>query len=751
MTRYGYAMADLITDDLDIPYNEKLDEGDIEDAQERLFAKLDEMGIDEANEVSEAHKNFGIWTEYFTENNTIGRSDKEFTVRSQYDNRDYAEFERLRKTALQINKIYDSVKKTAGEMRKNKPDLLVRSLNGAASQDEINVREDFLRTMSYNSQVDLVYQQVLMDALTMGFGAFKVGLEYESSRSFNKMVKYSLLRDPTLAYFDPVAELPHKGDGNFCGNAYILSKEEFYALYPYAKDDDSFQLLQYVNTFVYNPKTSIVLVDYTKKMWYPCLIYELSDGSVVTQKQWDDMQPYLKEQYELADSASVARETLKALIPKIVRKRISQDYKTYSFRMTRNSIVEATIFPSKYLPMVYCPGDSHYIDGREYTRSYVRDGIDAQRVMNYQFSEMFADIRNRRREQWLGTPDNIRGREDMWYNPELQQGVLIAEPDRKTNGMPQKMPPWEPSQGILAQYQQTTADLRQLTGFEAEMAGNPSNAVSGVAIARRQYAGSMSSYIFEDNWRQAIAQGGRIAMDLMPYAIGHGERQMPLKQRNGDTKNITFNKQMQNGKIENQIRPGDFDIEIDAGASFAVQKETAVELLSQLASTNPNVFPLVADLLAKNMDIQYMPQLVKRLETLVPPQILAAEKGEPPPPPQPNPQAQMMQVEMATKQSAIELNKAKTASEMARAQTMQATVQNHSAEVDLRKNEQQIKIAQMSQQGAEFAHRANMEQQAHALDAIKSGQDYEADMAKTMVDLHKHHNPQPKETSEGGS
>jgi hypothetical protein len=295
------------------------------------------------------------------------------------------------------------------------------------------------------------------------------------------------------------------------------------------------------------------------------------------------------------------------------------------------------------------------------------------------------------------------------------------------------------------QYQQTNNDLRELTGFQGEAAGQPTNAVSGIAITKRQYAGSMSAYVFEDNWRQAIQQGGRVALDLLPAAIGTDERKMALKQSNGDTKNITFNQRMPNSKkINNQIVPGEYDVEVDAGASFAVQQEAALELLTTLIQANPQTFPLVADLMAKNMNFQYMPQLVKRLESLVPPNILAQERGDPPPPPQPNPQAELMKSTIAEQQSKVELNKAKAQSEQVKAQASVMSTQTHAKETQLREQDQALKAAALQQQGAEFVHRMHSTQQSHELAAEKTNLDYEKDMTRTMVDLHKHHNPPPE-------
>jgi hypothetical protein len=60
---------------------------------------------------------------------------------------------------------------------------------------------------------------------------------------------------------------------------------------------------------------------------------------------------------------------------------------------------------------------------------------------------------------------------------------------------------------------------------------------------------------------------------------------------------------------------------------------------------NPQIFAVVADLAATNIDIENKDQLVERFMTLVDPKILAKERGEPPPPPPPQQQNPMMQIQ----------------------------------------------------------------------------------------------------------
>ena len=189
---------------------------DINLSDEKRKSDLKEAGIDELDILEQARDNMVLWDGYFNENVTRGKDDMNFVLRDQWSALERSEFNRLFKPAMTFNKLYDSIKKIAGEQRKNKPDLLVRSLTGKATQEQINLRADLVRTISYQSQNDLIYQTAFRSALMRGYGAFDICLDYEDPYSFNQVIRYEIIPDPSRTSFDPTAMKPHKGDGNFC-------------------------------------------------------------------------------------------------------------------------------------------------------------------------------------------------------------------------------------------------------------------------------------------------------------------------------------------------------------------------------------------------------------------------------------------------------------------------------------------------------------------------------------------------------
>jgi hypothetical protein len=685
----------------------------INEMEARRVDMLNEAGIDENQVLTQANKHLNTWNSYFQENITRGKDDMNFVLRDQWTAVERSEFTRLFKPAMTFNKLYDSTKKVAGEQRKNKPDLLVRSLTGKATQEQINLRADLVRTISYQSQNDLVYQTAFKSALMMGFGAFQICLDYESPKQFNQIIRYEMIPDATRTVFDPCALKPHKGDGNFCARYYVFSRDEFFATYPFVTNPTSYIDPYMLLDFQWQTRDTITVCDYFVKEWYSFILYKLSDGRTATQDEWKVMQEKHKLQREIAGEGE-ARNIIENGIPKIVSERQSQDYRIMHYRMIRDQIIDFSEWPSKQLPIIFVDGDSYYIEGRQYTKSFIHEARDAQKFINYVGSEIAAEIKNRRREQWLGTPDNIIGYEQDWRNPELQMGILRAKPDPKTGAMPMKQPAWELSQGLLQNFQRGGQDIREILGF-SETEALQGKDISGKARRERKMEGSMSAYVFFDNLNQAIEQGGRVVLDLLPYIAGDDERHMVVSKPDGRTESVVLNKEEKDGTKSNVITAGEFDIEIDTGPSFAVQKDIALEFMQQTLQAFPQSFPLIADLWAKNLDVQFMPQMAERFKSMVPPQILAKEEGKELPPQPPSPEEQMMQQEMQIKQSQL---------------------QERAEELRIRQEKHELEKAELIMNAKKLASDMGMDMQKNKIDMAKADMDFSARIAKIMSDLH---------------
>jgi len=404
------------------------------------------------------------------------------------------------------------------------------------------------------------------------------------------------------------------------------------------------------------------------------------------------------------------------------------------YRMIRNQIIDFSEWPSKQLPIIFVDGDSHYIEGRQYCRSFIHEARDAQKCVNYFGSEIAAEVKNRRREQWLGTPDNIAGYEQDWRNPETQMGMLRAKPDPKTGQLPTKQQPWDLSPAIMQNFQRATQDIREILGF-SETEALQGRDISGKARRERKLEGSMSAYVYFDNMAQAVEQGGRVVNDLLPYIIGDNERSMVLSKKDGKTDTVTVNEKQKDGSVKNTLGLGDFDVEIDSGPSFAVQKEVSLEFMQTTLAANPQVFPLIADIWASQLDVQFMETMKERLKTLVPPEILAKEEGKPLPPQKPNPQMMLMQAELQSKQADIQAKMKDIELKGKKLELEREQMQLDQAEIFLKAQEMQDKAT-----SDVFKHKLDLEKAEviHGQDQHKTHLDFTHKANQILSDLYKH-------------
>lgn len=721
---------------------EQMSVKDMDSINAKLMERLNDAGIDEAEVLKKAREDLVIWDGYFDENVVRGRDDMNFLLRDQWSAVERSEFSRLFKPAMTFNKLYDTTKKIVGEQRKNKPDLMVRSLTGKADQKQIDLRADLVRTICYKSQNDLVYQTAFKSALMMGYGAFEICLDYENPHSFNQTIRYELIPDASRTSFDPTSMMPHKGDGNFCSRQYLYTKQEFFSTYPHVMNPVSYSDPRSLLDFQWETRDTIVVCKYTRKEWYPVKLMLLSNGQSVTEDEWKGMQKEIKMKEELAASSQVVGDMILKDIPRVVGERNSKDYIIRQYILTQNQIIEFTDWPSKYLPIIFVDGDSNYINGKQYTRSFIHEAKDSQKFVNYVGSEIAAEIKNRRREQWLGTPDNIIGNEQQWRNPELQIGMLTAKPDPKTGQLPQKMPAWDLSPTLLQQFQRGSQDMREILGF-SETEALQGRDMSGKARRERKMEGSMSAFVWFDNLDQAVEQGGRVVLDLLPVIAGDFERHMIVSKADGRTESITLNKvvgQDEDGEAirDNVLDEGDYDVEIDTGPSFAVQKDIALEFLQQTIQAYPQAFPLVADLWAKNLDVQFMPQIAQRFKSLVPPQIIAEEEGKQLPPQPPSPQEQMMQAEMKQKEQQMAMNEQKMHLEeqqlLERAEELRIRKEKHLLE----QAEMILKAQEMKGKRAVDIQKLDIESSRLMLDSDKAEKDFASKLASVLSDIHRH-------------
>jgi hypothetical protein len=690
------------------------------------YSAIPDINEDEQdNIVAVAERNIHKWYNYFAINYQNGEMDKQFALLSQWSLQEQADITRLGLPLLQFNKIYDYTKKIIGEAREITPNLQVRSKQFISEKDangliqlqrDVDLVTNMVRGLSYNSESNIYFETAFANTIYCGYGALHLHYDYENNHSFHKTIRIGAPSMPERAFFDPTAVHPCKIDGDFCGVYHEVDKNTFAKLYPGVEMPISFpcDVPRYFSWFT---QDTITVVDYYCKKYFKKKLVQLDTGEALEESE-------VKEYFELLKKMNYA-------LPKILEERECIDFKIMHYKMVKNAMLEKNEFPSKtIMPVIFMDGDSFIWQGRQYTQSFIHQAMDAQRFLNYAGVAAAQSLKNIRREQYLATPDQIRGFEDTWNRPELVQGYLPYNADPKTVP-PIKLPPSEISQSLYQYYERAEQDIQSILGIYNQNLAQPVQ-MNQMAVNAKMQQGTFSAQIYRSNYIRAVEQVGRCVLEMIPR-IFDTERTIGTLKHDGTSDTVKINYRDEDGNLKNDVTKDIFELSVEAGTSFAFQKQNELELLTKLTSSIPQVMPLVADLIADNLELPNRPQLVERLRTLVPPQILAKEQGKPMPPqaPQPNPMAQMAQKALQQKDQEMQLEQQK--------------LQSKGVDQQLKAKDQQLEETNQQISNAKLAveHEKNMsnERQKHLetlANTYRSGVDLKGnalDVLSKLIDI----------------
>lgn len=600
------------------------------------------MADTEQEKIKKARENIGNWFGWFDINIARANVSVEFLFEDQWSQEERRDYHDLRRPTLQFNKLYAYYKQIIGEQRQNTPNISLRAKDKDVNQQIVDLTEGLVRTIAYNSKNAIVYQTAFENALGRGYGAIQIKTDYESPNSFNQEIKLEAVEDARRAFFDPNALKPTKEDGEFCGVTYKMAKDKFTKLYPDIDYPRSFSTSYGDYEMEWITKDTIILCDYYYKKWFDKTIVQLEDGKTVDA---DKVEEYLKENYP------------KGRKPKIENQRKTKDYKIIYQKLIYNQIVEEKEMDAKWLPIVFVDGDSYFIRGRQYTKPFILYAMDAQRFLNVLVSNIAQAIKTGHVGKWVVDP--------KVYNNQQTKNV-IQNPER-ASVLPMKtgeynyIPPSELPMSQLNLLAGTDATFEALLGRYGTVRGADSNEQSGIAVAHKVRQGNISTFSYFDNLNRAVEQVGRVILDLTPI-IYDTERDVIITGEDGKQRVETINQAGEFGQPVNPIKQVPYEIEVEAGSSFVMQKQENLQQLTNMMASIMQISPDSAAVLlpeiAKNLDLENTNQIVDLLtKTLVgypSQQVISEQTGIQPPPQQANPQQQMamqmQQVEMETKQ-----------------------------------------------------------------------------------------------------
>ena len=498
----------------------------------------------------------------------------------------------LNKPEIEFNILEAYISRLRGEFSKQEPSITVKAEDGASVDVQtINVVEDHLRHLIFEANKNGCEYQVYSDLLGGGFSAIKLWTEYANSMSFNQIIKFDRVYDPTLVGFDPLARNPDKSDGRFCFELFPKSKEEFQEEYPKVdlKGMDFTRSVEGFSWSYSNNKQDILLIcDFYEKKKKKKRIVQLVNDYVMTVEEYEEFLVHWNEMGFIEQPPAVKGKPRWTEVETICR-----------YRFVGNKVIEyvETNYPG--LPIVYIDGNSIMLrksNGGEFfqkVRPYIYHAKGMQKLKNFAGQTLASELENMVQHKFMVAKEALPDEQsylDAYTNVQLANtlvfkqykdndpNVAIPNPIREINRIP--APP-----EVTNTFTITDSLAQGILGSYDASLGINDNQLSGTAIVEGATQSNSTAMPYVVGFMQGWSRVAQMAANMLPMYY-RTPRTIPTVKKdgsksfqkiNGDDKDsISFNYD------ENAL-----NVKVEAGLSFAIQKSRSLRLINEMAQSMP--------------------------------------------------------------------------------------------------------------------------------------------------------------------
>jgi hypothetical protein len=636
-------------------------------------SKRDREGIEEALET------FQEWQEALSPMQTDGLADARFALLGEQWPQEIADQrQREGRPTLTMNHMPKYIRQVTNDARQNKPQVKIRPVDGGADVKIAEVYGGLIRQIESASDADIAYDTAAFCAVTQGVGFWRVDIDYACDDSWDYDICVNRIPNPLAVTFDPLSKAGDASDWRGCFVVEEMEKKEFEELYPGADTagwkDSPWQESWFSGDMVRR-------AEYWQRKEIERKIWLMSDGQVIDEDtlKREDVRAQL-------DAAGITAGRSKKV----------PSYKIIHKIMSGAETLEETEWAGTLIPIVPVFGEEFWIEGRRYWRSLIHHGKDAQRNFNYWRSAGTELVALAPKAPFIG-PKGFIGtgtQAEKWGSANAESHSFL-EYDGQVP--PERSPFAGVPSGVLQEAQLAAEDMREiiginLSGFGVQEQGGPE---SGRALRMRRSEGDTGTFHFHDNLSRAVRYSGRVMVELIPK-VYNTERVLRILGDDGTQNMVPVNQPIViNGQeMTFDLTVGKYDVAVDVGPSFTTRREEAVESMTSFIQAYPPAAPILADMIAKASDWPDSAKVAKRMESMLPPAIRAADAGQPAPPPEPPPE---VQAEMAKAQASMQIAQQKAQQDFMLEQQKaenRAKIEQQQAMADI-EVERQKAIAQM--------------------------------------------------------
>jgi Phage P22-like portal protein len=302
-----------------------------------------------------------------SENRKSGLDDRMFKIGQQWPTEIMAQRNLDKRPCLTVNKLPTFIHQIVNDQRQNRPSI---TINPNGEQADIEVAKMFrglIRFIERDCNADIAYDTAFDDAVTMGWGYWRVTLEWEAPDSMDCVLVIKQVRNPFSVYLDPAHVDPTGGDAKWAFVTQMITNDEFKKKYPDATQMPYSDggIGDKVNAW--QTKDEVRIAEYYEIEYNARLLVRLSNGHV----GWDD------------DLDDITRGMLKRGKLQKLEERESQVPSVMWYKVTSVDVLKAEEWIGTTIPIVKVIGDATDVEGKLKLSGIVRNAKDPQRMYNY--------------------------------------------------------------------------------------------------------------------------------------------------------------------------------------------------------------------------------------------------------------------------------------------------------------------------------------------------------------------------------
>lgn len=588
-----------------------------------------------------------------SKNRKSGLDDRMFKVGNQWPTEIMAQRNLDKRPCLTINKLPTFIRQITNDQRQNRPSINISPVGDRGDMEVAKMYRGLIRFLERDCAADIAYDTAFDDAVTMGWGWFRILTEWEDPKSFHLVPVIRRVRNPFTVYADPADQDPTGAGMMWAFVTEMMPREEFEeknpdaAPMPYTDGGIGEKMKNWVT------KDAIRVAEYFEIEYETKTLVELDNGFI----GWKD------------DLDDIVKAKIKRNKIHILDERESRSPKVMWYKITAVDVLMEREWAGSSIPLVKVVGEEEDIEGEVTLSGLVRHAKDPQRMVNYWRTAEAELVALQPKAPWVMEEGQGEGHEDEWKSANVKNHPVLYYKGTSIGGTmappPQRQPMAGIPQGVVQAGVNAAQDMMAVTGirFDATMNERLIDE-SGKAIRELRRSGDLGAFHYVDNLARSLRRAGEILVELISKLYNDARVLTILREDDKEEQikidpnlnKATGEEKTPDGRTLKLFNPnfGKYGVTVTIGPSYATKRIEASENMMAFMKALPQTAALVVDLFAKNQDWPGAEEIATRLAKTVPPHLLQPDMKDVPP----QVQAILSQQEQSIKQLTEQLRQA---------------------------------------------------------------------------------------------